>query len=232
MRTNSLAIPIAIIIAAALIAGALIITGTKEPLTVDDLQKEEVADITIRPVDISDHILGNPNAPIMLVEYSDFDCPYCKQFHETLTRILSDYGAEGQVAWVYRHFPIPQLHPNAPTLAEASECVADLGGNDAFWTFADLVFGEREINAQTDITRLTEFAGTAGVDVASFESCLAAGEHANRIAQDTQEAVASGAQGTPHTVVLLNGKYQGVIGGAQPYANVKQIIETVRTQLR
>ncbi|MEZ4200396.1 MAG: thioredoxin domain-containing protein [Candidatus Paceibacterota bacterium] len=116
----------------------------------------------MNPITADDHILGNPNAPIMIVEYSDFDCPFCKAFHEVMQQIINEHGVTGEVAWVYRHYSINGSHPNATTLAVASECVADLGGNDA-WKFIDLIFGERETNAQTDLTQLPDFAGNSGL---------------------------------------------------------------------
>jgi protein-disulfide isomerase len=92
----------------------------------------------VNPVTESDHIKGNPTADIVIVEYSDFDCPFCGRFHATLEQIVAN---NDDVAWVYRHFPLAQLHPNAAAVAAAAECVAKLNGNDAFWTFADGYFG-------------------------------------------------------------------------------------------
>ncbi len=94
-----------------------------------------------RPVDEGDHMLGNANASVTLIEYSDFQCPYCKTFHPTVKRVLADYG--DQVNWVYRHFPLETIHPNARPMAHAAECVAEAKGNDAFWQFSDLLFGLR-----------------------------------------------------------------------------------------
>lgn len=99
----------------------------------------ELALENVDPVSASDHIRGNPDAEIVIVEYSDFDCPFCARFHSTMNSVMDQYGEE--VAWVYRHFPLESLHPNAPAVAVASECVAELGGNDAFWKFADSYFG-------------------------------------------------------------------------------------------
>ena len=92
----------------------------------------------MRPVSLDDHILGDMNAEIIIVEYSDLDCPFCKVFHPTMHQVVEK--SEGKVAWVYRHYPIPQLHPNAPKKAEETECAWELGGNDAFWKYADKVF--------------------------------------------------------------------------------------------
>jgi protein-disulfide isomerase len=99
-------------------------------------------DIAINPVNEDDHILGQLDAEVVLVEYSDFLCPYCSDFHDTMNQIVDTYE-DSRVAWVYRHFPIPQLHPQAPRYARASECVADLEGNEAFWSFTDHVFANQ-----------------------------------------------------------------------------------------
>ena len=86
-----------------------------------------------------DHVKGNKNAEVLLIEYSDFQCPYCQRFHPTTLQILEGY--KDQVALVYRHFPLDQLHPYARPAAEASECIKEIGGEDAFWKFADKAFG-------------------------------------------------------------------------------------------
>ncbi len=101
-------------------------------------ESEGHAVYTMRPAREDDHIRGSADAEVTIVEFSDFDCPFCQRFHPTLERAVEEY--DGRVAWVYRHFPIEQLHPNAPALAVASECVAKLEGNDAFWEFAARYF--------------------------------------------------------------------------------------------
>ncbi len=93
----------------------------------------------ITPLSQKDHLNGNPNAPVKIIEYSDLECPFCKEFHETMLQVMREYGAEGQVAWVYRHFPLTK-HPQAEPDAEAAECVASLGGETAFWDFITKVF--------------------------------------------------------------------------------------------
>lgn len=234
MQKSSLGVPIAIVIAAAIIGGAIYLSGRNSaPATPDTTSETGTATDTepvIEPVTADDHIRGNPNAPILLVEYSDYDCPFCKAFHETMQQIMGEYGADGKVAWVYRQFPLQQLHPNAPKLAAASECVAGLGGNDAFWRFTDLVFGERDTNEFTDLARLPEFAETSGVDKGQFEVCYNSGKYDDVIANDLSAAIAAGGNGTPYTVVLV-GDQKGIINGAQPYANVRQIIEQLLSQI-
>lgn len=236
---SSLAIPVAILLGFGMIAGAIYFSN-QTPNTVvtapSDNANQEPSDTqagnpkAINPVTEKDHIRGNPNAPIVLVEYSDFDCPFCKNFHETMNQVMENYGLSGQVAWVYRHFPLEQLHPNAPRIALASECVASIGGNDAFWTFSDLIFGERGTNEPTNLDKLPEFAKTAGVSVAEFDACLSDARHKADVEEDFTNAVAIGGRGTPHTIVLV-GDQQGLVNGAQPYSVVKQIIDNLLTQL-
>jgi protein-disulfide isomerase len=231
---NSLGIPIAIVISAVLIAGAIVYTGMGKPgnpVQIGNGQPvaQETPEIEVAPVTENDHIFGNPNAPVLIVEYSDFDCPFCKNFHETMNKIMAEYGADGKVAWVYRHFPLQQLHPNAPAIAAASECVASLGGNDAFWKFADLIFGERGVNEPTNITNLPQYAERSGVSKTKFNECVAAGTFVSAVAADVDEAVKTGARGTPYSILMV-GDQLGSINGAQPYETVKQMIDTVLAQ--
>ncbi len=230
-KRDSIAIPVAIVIAAGLIAGAIYLSSTKPDTGArvgDNLPA--TGEPEIRQVDENDHVRGNPNAQIMFVEYSDFDCPFCKNFHETMVRIMDEYGSSGKVAWAYRHYPIAQLHPNAPKIAEASECVAELGGHPAFWKFADTVFREKPENDSTEMSRLPEFAESAGVSRSDFEACLQSGRHTAKIDASIDEAMAAGAGGTPHTLVLI-GDQSGVINGAQPYEVVKQIVDNLIKQM-
>jgi len=85
-----------------------------------------------------DFVRGDKNSPVYLVEYSDYDCPYCGRFHSTSKQLVE----EGKIAWVYRQFPLPQLHPDAETKSAAGICAGELGGNDAFWAFSDALLIE------------------------------------------------------------------------------------------
>ena len=231
---NSLAIPLSIVFGFALIAVAIYFSGVNKSATPTAVNADLAAAINteanIPTVDDTDYIKGNPNAPILIVEYSDYDCPFCKAFHETMNRIIDEYGVTGKVAWVYRQFPIPQLHPNAPRISEAALCVGDIAGNDAFWTFSDLVFEERNTNEPTNVTRLPEFAKAAGVDAAAFTACLESGRMKDAVTEDFNGGAAAGIQGTPQSFVLI-GNQQAPIEGAQPYEVVKQIVENLIGQL-
>lgn len=102
--------------------------------TAADTEDEALNSVT--PVTANDHIKGDISAPIVIIEYSDFDCPFCVRFGGTMKSVVAKYPGT-EVAWVYRHFPLEQLHPNAKAIAVASECVAKLEGNGAFWTFTE-----------------------------------------------------------------------------------------------
>ena len=105
----------------------------------DALQNEKTPLPTqMRPVSADEHILGNADARIVIVEYSDLECPFCKVFHNTMHEVVKTRA--GEVAWVYRHYPIPQLHPKAFHEAEATECAWEQGGNEAFWKYTDKIF--------------------------------------------------------------------------------------------
>lgn len=234
--SQSLLVPVAIVIGFGLVAIAIFFSGngTAQPVVANDPNQVVPTDngdpANIAPITADDHIRGNPNAPIVIVEYSDYDCPFCKNFHETMNEILEKYGTDGKVAWVYRHFPLQQLHPNAPTIAHASECVAELAGNDGFWKFSDLVFDERGTNEPTNLTRLEEFAETSGADKVAFGTCMDENRHVDKVEADFNNGIAVGARGTPHSIVIV-GDQQGIINGAQPYGAVEQIVENLLAQI-
>ncbi|MBE0625762.1 MAG: thioredoxin domain-containing protein [Burkholderiales bacterium] len=172
-----------------------------------------------------DHIRGDTTAAVTLVEYSDFECPFCKRFHATAKRLVDE--SKGQVNWVYRHFPLDELHPGkARKEAVASECAAEIGGNVAFWKFADRFFELTPSNNRTDIdTVLPQIAGEIGLDKARFASCLSSGRHDRRIEEDVKDAVASGGQGTPWSFIVSKSGKAFPLSGAQPYAAVKQLVD-------
>jgi protein-disulfide isomerase len=230
-NVSAVAIPLAIVFGFGLIALAVYFSGAKAPTApVVGAPAVTTEKSAIRPVDDTDYIKGNPNAPILIVEYSDYDCPFCKSFHDTMNQIMNDYGVDGKIAWVYRQFPISQLHPNAPRISEAALCVGEVAGNDGFWKFSDLVFGERSVNEATNISKLPDYAVQAGANKADFMACLESGKMKDKVSASYSEAVAAGIQGTPHSFVLI-GNQQAPIEGAQPYEVVKSIVDNLLGQL-
>ncbi len=240
-KQSVLNIPTAIIIAGAIIAGSVIYTmkptgGYKE-------QAAAVAGTQTEPRSVSetDHILGNPNAKIKIIEYSDPSCPYCKVFHNTMRKVMNEYGKSGNVAWVYRSFPIDKpgtrpdggiLHPNAGHESQAMECAAALGGNDKFWAYTNRLY---EITPSVtgnspdglDQKELPKIAGAVGLDVNSFKTCLDSGRFKDKVEASYMEALNIGLQGTPSSFLITPNGKSVMIEGAQPYESIKQSIDAV-----
>ncbi len=192
-------------------------------------QRRREATSAVKPVDGEDHILGSIDAPVKIVEFSDFECPFCKKFHLTMKRLMEEYGKDGRVAWVYRHFPLDSLHAKARKEAQASECANELGGNDAFWAYSDRLFEITPSNDRLDLALLPQIAQDIGLDRAKFEACLEGdargGKYADHIEADVRDATASGGTGTPYSVVIAANGETFPLNGAQPYAALKSIVE-------
>ncbi|MCL4399796.1 DsbA family protein [Patescibacteria group bacterium] len=221
-------LPASILISALLISISLVYNAGKKSDAAQNTANlagaaQNTAEITLPPITSADHIEGNPNAPVKIIEYSDLECPFCKEFHSTLKALSGIYG--DQVAIVYRHYPIPQLHPKAPHEAQAAECAFKLGGNNAFWSFIDQVFAITPSNNGLDPAELPKIAGQIGLDVNEFNSCLSSDYGQALITQESQDAVTAGAQGTPYSIVVNNAGKKYVINGALPLANVRSIID-------
>ncbi|QSH39142.1 thioredoxin domain-containing protein [Candidatus Kaiserbacteria bacterium] len=230
MKGQQLAVPVAIVIAGVLVAAAVVISSSNPAGQASaDTQEQQANGSTdaVNPVTAQDHIKGDPNAPVKIVEYSDFECPFCKRFHETMNQVMDEYGDSGEVAWVYRQFPLDQLHPvKARREAVASECAAELGGNDGFWQFTDRFFELTPSNNQTDLdTVIPQIVREIGLNEAAFNECLDSGTYDSHIEEDIQNAIETGGRGTPWSVVIGADGTTYPLSGAQPYEAVKQLIE-------
>jgi protein-disulfide isomerase len=209
-----------------------VIVETMQKLEAQQQQAEEQrrteAAGAVKPVGPKDHIQGNLTAPVKIIEFSDFECPFCKQFHSTMRQLMDEYGKDGKVAWVYRHFPLDELHSKARKEAQASECANELGGNQGFWAYTNRLFEIAPSNNQLDLTLLPQIAQELGLNRAAFETCLAGdargGKYADHIQSDYQDASAAGGNGTPYTIVIGPDGKLFPISGAQPYAALKAII--------
>ena len=169
-----------------------------------------------------DHIRGNAKAKVVLVEYSDYECPFCARFHPTMVQAIEEMG--DKVAWVYRQYPL-SFHPNAQKAAEGSECVAKLAGNEAFWTYSDAISEVNSANGKLTAEAITESAAKAGVNASAFKSCLDSDEMAAIVKEQTSTGGSAGITGTPGTIVVVDGKPMELIPGALPYDSVKATIE-------
>ena len=176
-----------------------------------------------KPVSNSDHIRGNKDAKITLLEFSDLECPFCKSFHPTMQEVMKTYG--DKVRFVYRHFPL-SFHANAAKEAEASECIAELGGNDAFWNFVDKIF-ERTTSNGTGfaLDKLGPLASELGVDQSQFQSCLDSGRYEKLVKEQTADGALAGVNGTPSTFIIDSKGNSQVVVGAQPITAIKTIID-------
>ncbi|HEY4508984.1 MAG TPA: thioredoxin domain-containing protein [Candidatus Paceibacterota bacterium] len=231
MTLEKLSVPIAIIIAGALIGGALYYSNLKgvQLVATNKLTQGTTGstDIKMRPVSVDDHIIGNPNADLIIVEYSDPECPFCKVFHSTMRRVMDEYGKDGKVAWVYRHFPIDSLHPKARKEAEALECANELGGPSKFWQYTNLLYDTTTSNNSLDPAQLPIMAKAVGLDVSAFNTCLSSGKYAAKVQADYEDAIAAGGKGTPNSIIVSKDGTKTPVQGAQPYENLKGIIDAL-----
>lgn len=226
-------IPAAIVLAGVIVAGAIVLTrapirpaGGGAGTSPGAGNAKQLQPIEVRPVDNArDHVRGNADARVTLVEYSDLECPFCKQFHTTLQRVVQEY--DGKVRWVYRHFPLDALHSKARKEAEASECA---GEQAKFWEYIDRLFAVTPSNNGLDSAQLPVIARDVGLNAAAFETCLESGKHAPRVAEDLADAEKAGGQGTPYTVILGPKNITIPFSGAQPYDNLKSVIDKLLTE--
>lgn len=195
-------------------------TGTTAQRAVNGKLSEEQAK-KLPSVSEDDHVRGSRDAQVFIVEYSDLECPFCQRFHPTAQQALDEY--EGQVAWVYRHFPLDSIHPRARAAAEASECVAELGGNDAFWSFVDGVFEDQQANL-TD-SGLRSVATSVGVNGSSYDACVAEGRYEDKVEDHYQTGSQAGVTGTPGNFIVNSKGDVWYIPGAVPFSSLKQTID-------
>lgn len=181
----------------------------------------------LRPVDPAiDHISGEIDAPVTLVEYSDFECPFCKRLHPTVTQLLDDNP--GKLRWVYRHFPLGFHNPGATKQAEATECVAELQGNAAFWQYSDLIYQRTSSNGNGfPLTNLQPLAVEIGVDGEAFAECMESGRMTGRVQQDIDNGVAIGVSGTPTAVIQNRSGEARMVSGARPLSELQGIVDTL-----
>ncbi len=160
----------------------------------------------------ADPTIGNPDAPITIVEFSDFECPFCAAAMPTLKQIRENYG--DQVRLVWKDFPLTQIHPNAYRAAQAGHCAAEQGG---FWELHDVLFA----NQQTlDDASLKLHAAGIGLDTAAFDACLDSARYEQRVRDGMDMGTLLGVSATP--TVFINGR---AVSGAQPYDVFASIVD-------
>lgn len=212
----------AIVLVGFLIAGSILLKDSKRPEsnTENTVQKVEIENI--REVSQDEHILGNKEAEIFIVEYSDTECPFCKVFHNTMHKIITE---NPKVAWVYRHYPIPQLHQKAFNEALATECAWEWGGNDLFWSYTDEIYKRTESNDKLPVEELTQIAVDLQMNVSTFTECLESEKYAKKVENDVLDGEKAGVQGTPTSFIVRGGKVIDTIEGAQPIEIVREKVK-------
>lgn len=225
---QSRAVPIAIVVSGALIGISIWYTGGLGRIDVQtaSVNKVPASADNAREVDpVGDHILGNINAPVTLIEYADLECPYCKDYHKVVEATLKSYLANGKVRLVYRHLPLIDIHPKAMDEAIAAECVSRVSGNDAFWTYIRKIFEITPSNNKLDLTQLDRLAHELGVNTDSFTTCRANSDVKAIIEKDTQDAIDAGARGTPYSILIAADgsrySYSGLLSTAQLEERIK-----------
>ena len=180
-----------------------------------DQNQDQAQDTTEPAVELtiadSDHILGNREAKIKIFEFSDFQCPYCAQFHKVMNQIVTEYPND--VVWIFKQFPI-QSHPLGLPGAIATECANDQG---KFWEMSNIIFENQSALTAEDFAK---FAGGLGLDINAFNLCMSDNPHNDKIANDYQTGISLGVRGTPSSFV--NGQ---IIPGALPYESMKSMID-------
>ncbi len=180
---------------------------------------------TLREVTPADYIRGASEPKVTVVEYSDTECPFCKQFHFTMKKLIEE---DSEVAWVYRHFPLDMLHSKARHEAVALECSAEQGGKEMFWKYTDRIYEITKSNDTLDPSELPRVARDLGLDTAKFNECLTSGRYADKIEQDVQNAIATGGSGTPWSVVIGKNGKKYPLSGAMQLPQLKALIEKAK----
>ena len=165
-----------------------------------------------------DPALGKDNAPVTIIEFSDFQCPFCQRFRqETFDQIKTNYIDTGKVRFVYRDFPLDSIHPLAQKAAEAAECADDQG---KFWEYHDLLFEKQQEWASADESKFKDYVKDLSLDTDKFNKCLDDNKYADEVKKDFQDGAQAGVQGTPS--FFINGKQ---LSGAQPYPAFQAAID-------
>jgi protein-disulfide isomerase len=178
-----------------------------------------------------DPIMGNKDkAKIAIVEFSDFECPFCKTFQQnTFSQIKKDYIDTNKAIFVYRDYPLSFHEPNATDEANAATCVFKMGGTDKFWKFHDLIYKNTPSNKGLQKSSLYEYAAQVGVNKDEFKSCLDNLKYKDESVKDETDGANAGVDGTPGFIIGVldkDGNVSGeLISGAQPYDTFKAAIE-------
>lgn len=211
------------------ITGNIYQVGTGTTTVQTGTEQQQTTKVELSPDD--DPKLGNDNAPVQVYEFSDFQCPFCRKFYtEGFSQLEDEYISTGKVLFVYKDFPLEQIHPSANIAAQYSQCANEQGK----WNeFHRTVFEEQNVldggtvrsTVQFDENELKDWAEKAGLDMTELASCVSSGKYESEVQSDLQEGISSGVSGTPSFFIGNNEKGFTRIIGAQPYSSIKQAID-------
>ena len=241
--TGMIVVLVAVVAVAAFFAGSYFSNLNSDTVTQSELQqaisgleaKLERAQVqpsptAPKPIIISaddDPIRGDPNAPISIIEFSDFQCPFCARFHEqTLPALMEEYIEAGKVNFVYRDFPIQSIHPNALPAAVASECAHEQG---KYWEYHDTLFEQQSswarLDSNTAIETFSQYAQNIELEMEQFNSCLASGKYLQEVQNDLSDGRDYDITGTPG--FFIGNEEIGFVklNGAQPFDSFKRVID-------
>ena len=222
-KKQNLNVPVALAFAGIIILGTILYSKNKDSVVAKDTESQEAAissswdENNIK--NDGTHIRGNPNADILITEYSETVCPFCGRFHSTMLQIMDTYGKDGKIAWQYKHFPLDSIHPTARGEAQAAECAAELGGNDAYWKYLDTIV---EGTAGKDVVKVAE---NIGLDSELFKTCVDNNTFADVVESHVQEGMALGIRGVPHSIFKTKDGREFAVSGAYPYEFLKLLID-------
>lgn len=232
---QSYAIPIAILVGFGMVAAVLYYNGNQAapvlPTSVavpTDRPTENLEEApTLLQTDVSvtrdaerRNVYGNADAPVTIVEFSDYECPYCARLHPTLQQLVDE--SNGLIQWEYRHLPLPS-HQTAVDGAIVAECVGRLIGNEAFWEFSEKVFASN----QRGVEFYQATAVSVGVNEAELSACVTDQSINDVVRDDYETARQLGANGTPFSVIIYADDSKRPVGGALPYADWRRLLAPV-----
>jgi protein-disulfide isomerase len=225
-RTFTLTTPVAIVIAALILGASHVAYGMVASTASNQAPAAMFAG---KPLDDKDYIEGDASSDVIVVEYSDPECPFCVQLHPTMKQIRNEY--EDRVAFAYRYFPLTQIHPHSYDESKAIACAATLGGTKGFYEYIDALFGYKSAQQTTQLpaTGKEDIAANIGLDRNAFLACEKDQATAETIDASLNDGIQAGVQGTPTSFVLQKTKKGyaviATIDGARPYEYIKAAID-------
>ena len=180
------------------------------------------------PFSEEDHKRGNKGASVTLIVYSDYECPFCADYYFIIRKILDEYKqslaaserGKDEMRLAYRHYPIVAIHPESQRLAETSECVTELGGDDAFWQFSDIIFTKSDKGKD-----LSWVSTDLNINQSKFNKCVEDSRYKEKVERQYDDGLKAGVSATPTTFIIKDKTEVWLITGAYSYEDMKVIIE-------